>query len=84
MDTYVINGGNRLSGEINLQGSKNSALPIIAASILVDGNALIKRCPIIRDTVAMKELLLALGCKVSQEKNLFKVDATNCNKDEIP
>lgn len=84
MDTYLINGGNRLSGEIILQGSKNSSLPIIAASILIDGISLISRCPVIRDTLAMKELLSSLGCNVTRDKDVLKIDAKSCNKDEIP
>ena len=84
MDTYLINGGNRLFGEILLQGSKNASLPIIAASILIDGMSIINRCPMISDTFAMKEMLLALGCDVSCDNNTFKIDSRTCNKDEIP
>lgn len=84
MDTYLITGGNKLYGEILLQGSKNSSLPIIAASLLIDGISVISRCPIISDTLAMKELLLSLGCNVSKDKHILKIDARTCNKDEIP
>lgn len=84
MDTYLITGGNKLSGEILLQGSKNASLPIIAASILIDGISIISRCPNISDTLAMKELLLALGCNVSRNRDELKIDSRTCNKDEIP
>lgn len=84
MDTYLITGGNRLYGEILLQGSKNASLPIIAASILIDGISIISRCPSISDTLAMKELLLALGCNVSRNKDELKIDSRTCNKAEIP
>ncbi len=84
MDTYLINGGNKLHGEILLQGAKNASLPIIAASILVDGISVISRCPMISDTLAMKELLLVLGCNVSRNKNELKIDSRTCIKDEIP
>jgi len=84
MGTYLINGGNKLFGEILLQGSKNSSLPIIAASILIDGMTIIDKCPAISDTLAMKELLGALGCDVSRDKNIMKIDSRTCNKDEIP
>ena len=67
MDTYLITGGRKLQGEIDIQGSKNSSLPVIAASILVDGISIIKKCPEISDTNAMNELLLLLGCKVKKE-----------------
>ena len=84
MDTYLINGGNKLCGEILLQGSKNASLPIIAASILIDGMSVIDKCPIISDTLAMKELLLALGCNASRDKRTLKIDSRTCDKDEIP
>ena len=84
MDTYLITGGNRLQGEIDIQGSKNSSLPIIAASILIDGITKIKKCPEISDTSAMKELLLLLGCKVKKENKTLIIDSRTCDKDEIP
>lgn len=84
MDTYLITGGNRLSGEIDLQGSKNSSLPIIAASVLIDGTVTIFRCPKISDTLAMQELLRLLGCKVTEENGNLIINSTTCDKDEIP
>lgn len=84
MDTYLITGGNKLQGEIDLQGSKNSSLPIIAGSILIDGITTISKCPLIRDTKAMEELLLKLGCKVKKENKTLIIDSRTCDKDEIP
>ena len=84
MDTYLITGGNKLQGEIDLQGSKNSSLPIIAASILIDGVTTILKCPLISDTKAMEELLLKLGCKLKKENKTLIIDSRTCDKDEIP
>ena len=84
MDTYLITGGNKLKGEIELQGSKNSSLPIIAASILIDGIVNISKCPNISDTIAMQELLEILGCKVINENGNLIIDSRTCDKDEIP
>ena len=84
MDTYLITGGNKLKGEIELQGSKNSSLPIIAASILIDGIVNISKCPNISDTIAMQELLEILGCKVTNENGNLIIDSRTCDKDEIP
>lgn len=84
MDTYLITGGNRLQGEIDIQGSKNSSLPIIAASILVDGTARIMKCPEISDTKAMEDLLLRLGCRVKKENKTLTIDSRTCDRDEIP
>lgn len=84
MDTYLITGGNKLKGEIDLQGSKNSSLPIIAASILIDGIVNISKCPNISDTIAMQELLEILGCSVTKENSNLIIDSRTCDKDEIP
>ena len=50
MGSYVVNGGRRLSGSIKVQGSKNSALPILAATYLVGGVSVIHNCPRLSDT----------------------------------
>ena len=65
----VINGGKRISGEIKLQGAKNSALPIMAATVLADGQTVIKNCPELTDIYAASRILTHLGCKVSRCEN---------------
>lgn len=83
MDTYKITGGEKISGEIEIQGSKNSALPIIASSILINGTAVIKNVPNIRDVLIMQDILRKLGCKVKYEKNVLTVNSKNCDQEEI-
>ena len=58
MSDVFINVGNKLEGELRLQGSKNAVLPILAASVLCSGNVLINNCPDISD---VRELLAALS-----------------------
>ena len=57
MNNYIIEGGHVLSGEIDVSGSKNAALPIIAASILYGGTVEIHNCPQIHDVKIMFSIL---------------------------
>jgi len=61
MDKLVVRGGNRLSGRVKINGSKNSALPIMAASILGDGPSVIENVPRLRDIRSMLSILDSLG-----------------------
>ncbi len=81
---YVINGGERLLGELNIQGAKNSALPILAASVLVNGETVIHNCPDITDADAAVRILRHLGCKVKREGSTLTVDSTAVDKYDIP
>ena len=67
-ETIVVKGGNRLEGEIYLQGSKNSALPVLAATVLVDGVSVIHNCPDLTDVTAAVKILEHLGCTVTRVK----------------
>jgi len=67
MDKFVITGGNRLKGDITVSGSKNSALPILAAALLAEGRTIIRNVPDLEDVVAMIDLLRSLGCEIRRE-----------------
>ncbi len=84
MSDFVINGGRRLKGSIDVQGSKNSALPILAAAYLVGGKSVIHNCPALSDTECTIKILRHLGCKVDQEGNTVFVDSTNAFGNDIP
>ena len=83
-DTIIIRGGNRLEGVIDLQGSKNSSLPILAATVLVDGISVIHNCPELSDVAAAIKILEHLGCKVKREKDTLTVDSRFINGFSIP
>ena len=84
MSRYIINGGNRLVGETRVQGSKNSVLPILAATILVKGESVIKNCPDITDVDATIKILRHLGCKVTRDGHNVIVDSTDVINYDIP
>ncbi len=64
MDSVLIHGGRRLEGTLRVQGSKNAVLPIMAASLLSQGEIQLHRVPDITDVRLMKQLLTALGCNI--------------------
>ncbi len=84
METIYVHGGVRLQGNVRIQGSKNAALPILAATILTGEENLIVNCPKIADVCRMLRLLSALGCKVCREGNGIRVDAREVSLGEMP
>ncbi|MBQ8079668.1 MAG: UDP-N-acetylglucosamine 1-carboxyvinyltransferase [Oscillospiraceae bacterium] len=63
MQKFVIQGGRRLTGEIRVQGAKNSALPILAAALLCKGESCLENCPRLSDVFAACRILTGLGCR---------------------
>ena len=84
MSSYIIDGGNRLEGEVNISGSKNASLPIIAASILNSNITKLYNVPNIHDTQITLEILKILGCKVTKKSDKIIIDSRKMNKTEIP
>lgn len=64
MDRFIVCGGARLCGELEVSGAKNSALPILAATLLADEPVTISRLPHLHDVTTMIELLGSLGVEV--------------------
>ena len=84
LEKIIIQGQKRLSGEIEVHGPKNSALPILAATALVNGVSEIHNCPRLSDVDAAINILTHLGCKVTREGHTVTVDSTGMNGCEIP
>jgi UDP-N-acetylglucosamine 1-carboxyvinyltransferase len=87
MDKFIINGGRKLSGEMTLQGSKNAALPILAAGLLFDkGQTTIKNVPNLADIDTMLQVLNHLGVKTTWDKSaqVVTMDASNIATGEAP
>ena len=66
---YVINGGNKLFGKVNIDSAKNSILPIIAATIMCDEECVIRDLPLYLDVIEMVAILEKLGKKVEFQGN---------------
>jgi UDP-N-acetylglucosamine 1-carboxyvinyltransferase len=85
MDKIIIQGGTPLSGSIEASGAKNAALPLLAASILVDGPVSYRRIPHLRDISTMMTLLAWQGADVEyDDQHCLHVDARPANKAEAP
>ncbi len=84
MCELIINGGNRLCGEVKIQGSKNASLPILAATLLTDERCVIHNCPNISDTKTAFEILNDLGADVISLRDYVTVRAKKLCNDKIP
>ncbi len=84
MQKIVIEGGNRLFGEVEISGAKNSVLPILASTILLDKPVTIKNVPYLRDVVTFIKLLQILGAKVEYNNHSIFIDPSTINNVEAP
>ena len=73
MDSFLIHGGNRLKGKIEISGSKNSALPIVAACLMAEGTTVLKGVPRLSDIDSMAKLVGELGCHVYRHESAVTV-----------
>ncbi|MDD5009074.1 MAG: UDP-N-acetylglucosamine 1-carboxyvinyltransferase [Syntrophorhabdaceae bacterium] len=85
MDTFIIEGGERLKGRVRIGGSKNAALPLIAATVLKRGIYRIGNVPRLRDVETMIRLLAMLGGKAEwTEDNALTIDTSNLDNHVAP
>ena len=84
MYSYIINGGKRLNGEIDISGSKNASLPILAASILNKGIVKLYNVPEIEDINVTVKILEHLNCKIKRNKNKLVLDSSQMQLKMIP
>ena len=75
MDSFLIKGGVPLHGEVTISGSKNAALPIMAATLLTDEPCVIRRVPDLSDTRFMVKILESLGATAKFENGTLTVHA---------
>lgn len=74
MDKFIIEGGVRLKGSVELSGAKNATLPILAATLLTDSKSVIKNVPPLRDVYTMLRIMRVLGVKVNMEDDVVTVE----------
>src|SRR5215470_4118659 len=84
MDKFVIQGGRPLNGAIPTSGSKNSALPALAATLLTDEPVILDRIPPVRDLRTMERLLEDIGATVNVEGERVTVEARKIVSPEAP
>ncbi len=83
MSKYVIEGGNKLTGEVVIHGAKNSVLPILAATLLTDSST-IHNCPSLSDVDAAFNILSNLGCRIMREDDSVTVETQELSNCTIP
>ncbi|GAB4280996.1 MAG: UDP-N-acetylglucosamine 1-carboxyvinyltransferase [Coriobacteriia bacterium] len=84
MKSILIEGGRRLTGEVAVEGAKNSALKLMAASLLAEGLTHLERVPEIRDVDTMCEVLRGLGASVERSDHSLSLDTTEIVSVEAP
>lgn len=87
MDAIIVRGGNRLSGTVEIEGAKNAALPILAASILGQNRpSKLENIPLLSDIYTMNEVLSYLNMEVTfnEEDKTLELDATMDLKSDTP
>lgn len=85
MGTYIVRGGRKIEGEFAVRGSKNTALPILAASLLAEDEVVLENIPLIRDVFQTLDILRELGCTVSlsEERRTVTIDSRHLSGTEI-
>ena len=84
MESIIVRGGRPLSGEVRVEGAKNSALKLMAAALLAPGVSRITNVPDIADVEVMKDVLLGLGASVTRSDHALEIDATSLTSVEAP
>ena len=84
MSKFIIQGGKKLEGEVKISGSKNAALPIIAATVLNGGKTTLYNIPDIQDVQTMFEIIKDIGGNVTKKKNKVIIDTSKIHTYEIP
>ena len=84
MDKFKIQGGTPLNGELRVSGSKNSALPALAACLLSSEPVTLSRVPRVKDIATMENLLAYTGATLHEQDGTVRVQAADLNRPEAP
>ena len=84
MSEIIVRGKNRLKGELEIQGAKNSVLPVLAATLLCGGECVVHNCPELSDVEVSLKILAHMGCNCLREGNSVLVDSRDLASYEIP
>ena len=84
MSVIVVQGYYPLKGEMEIQGSKNAALPMMAAALLHKGATVLDHVPMIQDVFCMMGILESMGCVCCLKDHRLTIDASQVSKAQIP
>ncbi len=84
MDQIFVRGGNPLKGSVNIRGAKNSALPLMAASLLAEGPSVLHNVPCLHDIFSMDKVLTEIGVRVDFTGQSMTLDPAAAESREAP
>ncbi|MHB8579570.1 MAG: UDP-N-acetylglucosamine 1-carboxyvinyltransferase [Ignavibacteriaceae bacterium] len=84
MDKFVIEGGKKLSGKVEISGAKNASLALMPACLLASGNSLLYNTPELNDVFTMMKLLNHLGVESTFQNHLLELDTKNITSQDAP
>jgi UDP-N-acetylglucosamine 1-carboxyvinyltransferase len=80
----IVRGGAKLKGELEVQGAKNSVLPLLSATVLCRGESVLHNCPDLSDADAACRILNCLGCKCKREGKSITVNSEEITNTDVP
>lgn len=84
MDKFVIRGGRKLSGKVQVSGAKNASLALMPATLLAPGKYTLYRTPQLRDVTTMSRLLETMGLKIARADGALQIDSSTVTSFEAP
>ncbi len=84
MGSFIIQGCNSIEGIVDIGGSKNAALPILASTVICGREYLLDNIPDIEDVRDMLDILKIMGCTVQYDKGVALIDTRNLNTHQVP
>lgn len=84
MHKFIVNGGKKLTGEVEIGGSKNATLPIICASLLTKDKVILENVPNIADVKSMISIIEKIGAKVKFKNHVLEINSNGLHKNNIP
>jgi UDP-N-acetylglucosamine 1-carboxyvinyltransferase len=84
LDKFVIHGGHKISGEVNISGAKNASLALMPASLLASGTYTLFNTPELNDVYTMMKLLIHLGVETEFDNNILKLNTNNIISQDAP
>ena len=83
-EVIIVRGNHTLKGDVRVSGAKNSALKLMAASILGQGETILHNVPLISDIELMSEVLARLGATVVREGHTLRINTADVDSCETP
>ena len=84
MSKLLVTGRKKLSGEVSVQGAKNSVLPILSATLLARGETVLYNCPDLSDVEDSVNILRYLGCKAERSGQTLVINTDGFNRCDVP